>query len=65
MEDGDCEYQLFDRHGKFFKRIDYPICLRNLPRVKYFGFCPIESTDVTLEFATPIDSRKIINNSDN
>ena len=59
-EDGEY-YELFDRWGKFHKRISWDaIYIENLPPVKYFGFCPIDGTDVTLEFITPLDSKKII-----
>jgi len=61
-EDGEY-YELFDRNGKFTKRIHWDaIYIENLPPVKHFGFCPIDSTDVTLEFVTPLDSRQIIIN---
>lgn len=63
-EDGDYIYDLFDREGKMVKRIDYPIQIFDLPKVKRFGFCPIESVDVTLEFEDELDSRKIKRNND-
>jgi hypothetical protein len=55
-------YQVYDRHGKFNKVFSKPIKILNLPPVKYFGYCPLDTDDVTLEFETPIDSRQIIIN---
>jgi len=58
----DCEYQIFDRYGNFLMRTDQPIKIENLPKVKYFGFCPLDTIDVTLEFEDYIDSSQIIPN---
>lgn len=58
-DSADNDYTIFDRHGKFITRRVKPIRIENLPPVKYFGFCPIETVDVTLEFETPIDSKLI------
>lgn len=55
----DYIYDLFDRYGKFFKQIDYPIQIFDLPQVKRFGFCPLETVDVTLEFEESINSSQI------
>lgn len=55
-------YTLFDREGNFEQKRANPIEILDLPPVKRFGFCPIETVDVTLEFETAIDSRKIHRN---
>ena len=55
----DYKYTIFDRSGNFIKRTKNPIKIEDLPKVKYFGFCPLESVDVTLEFEDYIDSAKI------
>lgn len=57
-------YQVYDRYGDFKRNYKSPIKIVNMPKVIYFGFCPIETDDVTLEFETPIDSKQIIINKD-
>ena len=57
-EDGDTIYQLYDRDGNFEKSLSYPISIFNL-KVKRFGFCIIDSVDVTLELEEPIDIKEI------
>lgn len=57
-EGGETKYELFDRNGVFSKLIDYPIEIFNL-KVKRFGFCNIDTVDVTLELEEPIDSSEI------
>jgi len=52
-------YTIFDRYGKFKVTRTRPIRIENLPKVIYFGYCPIDTEDITLEFETPIDSRII------
>lgn len=58
----DYHYTLFDRHGTFRQERANPIEILDLPKVKRFGFCPIGTVDITLEFETAIDS-KIIHRS--
>lgn len=55
----DCKYTLFDRYGNFHQVMSKAICIENLPKVKYFGFCPNGTVDVTLDFEEPIDSKII------
>lgn len=57
------EYKMFDRWGKWRKTVRYPIKIEDLPKVKYFGFCPIETCDVTLDFEEGIDSKMIVRNN--
>ena len=56
------EYKMFDRWGKWHRTVKYPIRIENLPKVKYFGFCPIETCDVTLEFEDGISPNMIVRN---
>ena len=58
----DYKYQIYDRHGTFLKSTNKPIKIEDLPKVKYFGFCPLETVDVTLEFEDYLDSKKILAN---
>jgi hypothetical protein len=59
------EHIIYDRYGEFRKKYHQPIFIKNPPKIKYFGFCPIETDDITLEFETPIDSSQIkINRSE-
>lgn len=55
-------YKLFDRQGKWHKTVRHPIEIFNLPKVKRFGFCPVDTCDVTLEFEDAIDSKQIVRN---
>lgn len=59
------DYEVYDRYGKFRRKYHQPIYIKNPPKIIYFGFCPIETDDITLEFETPIDSNQIkINRSE-
>jgi hypothetical protein len=48
--DNGREYQLFDRNGELSKTLKYSFHIYDLPPVKTFGFCPIDTDDVTLDF---------------
>ncbi len=52
-------YTVFDRYGKFKKIYKQAIRIDNPPKIVYFGFCPIDTDDVTLEFETPIRPSQI------
>jgi len=53
------KYTLFDRNGKFKQVRSKAIEVLNPPKVLRFGFCPIGTIDITLEFETPLDSSQI------
>jgi hypothetical protein len=55
----DMQYTIFDRHGNFEQKRVKAIEILNPPKVLRFGFCPIDTVDVTLEFETPLDSKQI------
>jgi hypothetical protein len=55
----DHAYRLFDRHGRFEQARVRSFEILNPPKIKRFGFCPIDTIDVTLEFETPLDSKQI------
>jgi len=57
-EEGETFYDLYDREGNFRKRLSKPISIFNL-RVKRFGFCIIDSVDITLELEKPISESEI------
>ncbi len=61
-EGDNYNYILYDRHGNFKQKRANPIEIFDLPKVKRFGFCPVGTVDVTLEFETAIDSKKIHRN---
>jgi len=58
------DYTLYDRYGTFIKEIDYPIQIFDLPKVRRFGFCPVGTVDVTLEFEEGIKPSQIKRNRD-
>lgn len=58
------EYSLYDREGKLDKKIAYPIKIEGDTEINYFGFCPIETVDVTLLFKKGIDAKRIKRNRD-
>jgi len=58
-EEGAETYTLYDRKGNFEKKLSTPISIHNL-KVKRFGFCMMDSIDVTLELEEPIDSKEIV-----
>ena len=60
-EDGATEYQLFDRDGNYRITLEYPIQIYNL-KVKRFGFCIIDTVDVTLELENEINIKEIKRN---
>jgi len=53
------KYEIFDRHGNFRQVRAKSIEILYPPKVVRFGFCPIGTIDVTLEFETPLDSKQI------
>lgn len=55
-------YSIYDRDGKFQGKTRKPISIYNL-KVKRFGFCPMDTVDVTLELEKPIDSSLIISSN--
>ena len=58
------DYEVYDRYGKFHRTYHQPIKIINAGNITYFGFCPIETDDITLEFEKPIDSSQIVINRD-
>ena len=57
-EENETHYDLYDREGTFIKKLSYPISIFNL-KVKRFGFCHIDTVDVTLELEEPIEEDAI------
>ena len=60
-EEGATEYQLFDRDGSYRITLKYPIEIYNL-KIKRFGFCIIDTVDITLELEKEIDDKEIVKN---
>lgn len=58
-EQEEDSFKVWDRHGKFNRVYKSAIKIVAMPKVTYFGYCPLDSDDVTLEFETPIDSKQI------